>query len=67
MPERATRKYIEFNPPLAFKSDAFNRAWEILMEMRITHTVAFHYVGNHEIKGLSFETKEQAIIFKLRH
>lgn len=67
MPRPPERGYISFDPPLVFKSEEFNRAWEIIQEMLVLHTVAFHYVGNHEIKALSFETKEQAMIFKLKH
>jgi len=66
VPRPPKRGYIGFDPPLAFKSDKFNRAWEIIQEMKVLHTVAFHYVGNHEIKALSFETTEQAMLFKLR-
>lgn len=58
--------YVSFDPPLVFKGEKFNRAWEIIMEMNILHEVAFCYVGNHEIKGLGFPTKEQAMLFKLR-
>lgn len=67
MPKPPERGNLEFNPPLAFGSDRFKDAWEILKDLQASNTVVFHYVGNHQIKGLSFETREQAMIFKLRH
>lgn len=66
MPKPPEMGYVSFDPPLVFKGEKFNRAWEIIMEMNILHEVAFCYVGNHEIKGLGFPTKEQAMLFKLR-
>lgn len=66
MPKPPEMGHVSFDPPLAFKSEKFNRAWDLLIEMMVDREVVFHYVGNHQIKSLSFPTKELAMMFKLR-
>jgi hypothetical protein len=43
----------------------YDRAHEIINEMAIRRTTAFCY-QDMDIVGLGFETKEQAMIFKLK-
>lgn len=66
MPAPPERGNLSFDPPLEMRSDKYNRAWELLLEMDISREVVFHYVGMGAIKGLSFPTKEQAMMFRLR-
>lgn len=66
MPKPPERGNLSFDPPLAMKSDEYNRAWELILEMGLSREVAFLYVGNGAIKGLSFPTKDQAMMFRLR-
>lgn len=66
MPKPPEMGFISFDPPLPFKSDKFNRAWDLIEEMGLLREVVFSYVGNHQIKGLGFPTKDQAMMFKLR-
>lgn len=57
--------FIKFEPWLKFKTPKYNRAWEVLKEMDIVRTTVFcHYDMN--ITGLGFETKEQAMLFRLK-
>lgn len=66
MPKSPERANIEFNPPLAIRTPSFERAEEILREMGIRQSVAIFYVGNHEIREMSFESRDQAVMFRLR-
>lgn len=66
MPKPPEVGHVAFDPPLKLKTQPFDRAWEIIKELDIFKTTCFHYVGNHEIKGLTFETREQAMLFRLK-
>lgn len=66
MPKPPERGYVEFHTPLLFNSPEFKRAVEIIDELKAVRTVAVQYIGRHAMKSLSFETKEQAMLFKLR-
>lgn len=66
MPAPPERGNLSFDPPLKMRSDEYNRAWELLLEMDLSREVVFRYVGMGAIKGLSFPTREQAMMFRLR-
>lgn len=66
MPKPPERGNLEFDPPLKPGTDQFIRAWELLLEMDLSREVVFHYVGVGWIKALSFPTKAEAMIFRLR-
>lgn len=65
MPE-SERGNLSFDPPLTHGSPGFIRAWELFMDMNIQREVIFTYIGMGSIKALSFPTKEQAMMFRLR-
>lgn len=66
MPKPPERGHVDFDPPVPLISSRYRRLWEIISDMGVTKTVAVQTTGHHLIKYLSFETKEQAMIFKLR-
>lgn len=66
MPAPPEMGHLNFNPPIALKSDRYYRAWELIEEMGLKKEVVQLYRGNHELYGLSFPTKEQAMLFRLR-
>ena len=47
-------------------SPEYKRAWALIIEMGLNREIVFSYVGNGAIRGLSFPTKEDAMMFRLR-
>ena len=47
-------------------SPEYKRAWALIIEMGLNREIVFRYVGSGAIQGLSFPTKEQAVMFRLR-
>lgn len=66
MQKHPERGHVEFQSPLALASPEYRRAYDIMSDMAVTRTVAVQFIGRHEIKSLNFETREQAMLFKLR-
>lgn len=57
---------IYFNPHLPHKSEKWNRAWELLLEMGISQSTVIGYSGNMNLRLLGFEDRETAMVFRLR-
>ena len=57
---------IYFKPHLLYKSDEWNRAWELLKETELWKSTVIGYSGNMNLRLLSFERKEDAMMFRLR-
>lgn len=66
MPKPPEMGHLTFDPPIKAGSERFYRYWELIHEMGLKREVVFFYKGFHELHGLSFPTKAQAMLFKLR-
>jgi len=66
MPHKSETYFLQFNPPISHRTEQWDRAWELIVEMSLNREVAFCYVGYMSIAALGFPSKEQAMLFKLR-
>ena len=65
MPNLPEPYFIKFEPALQFRSSRYYSAWEVLTEMGLRQTVAFQLL-NMDITGLTFDSREEALMFKLK-
>lgn len=66
MPAPPEMGHLKFDPPIRPYTEEYKRAWFLLKEMNLTKEVVFSYKGNMDLHGLTFPTKEQAMMFRLR-
>lgn len=65
MPKPEEYGFIDFTPHLVIGTDEYQRAWQVINELGLTHVLQCT-CGWGDIKSLGFQTKKQAIMFKLR-
>lgn len=64
MPKPPELGHLYFDPPLIFGSPRYRRAWKLIKELGVQKTVVFR-MRDMNILGLSFDTKDQAMLFRL--